>query len=115
MSTEKDLQQKPEQDAEPSQSAPAPVSCTEHELKTWPIYFEQVWNGSKNFEVRKNDRAFQKGDTVVLREYRNGGYVAVESHRYTGREIRARIGFVLSEFQKDGFVTFSLLNIERCN
>lgn len=40
-----------------------------HELKIWPQYYQAVANGSKTFEVRKNDRAFQKGDEVVLREY----------------------------------------------
>lgn len=40
-----------------------------HELKIWPQYFSRVIDGSKTFEVRKNDRGFQPGDEVVLREY----------------------------------------------
>lgn len=40
-----------------------------HELKIWPQYYARVADGSKTFEVRNNDRAFQMGDTVVLREY----------------------------------------------
>ena len=40
-----------------------------HELKTWPEYFEEVWNGNKTFELRKNDRKFEAGDILVLREY----------------------------------------------
>jgi len=40
-----------------------------HELKIWPQYYEAVANGSKTFELRKNDREFQKGDEVVLKEY----------------------------------------------
>lgn len=42
---------------------------TVHELKTWPYYFEEVWNGTKTFEVRKNDRDFRVGDTLILQEY----------------------------------------------
>lgn len=40
-----------------------------HDLKIWPQYFCRVQDGSKTFEVRKNDRGFQPGDTVVLREW----------------------------------------------
>ena len=82
-----------------------------HELKTLPDYFQRIWDGEKNFEVRRNDRGFQKGDEVLLDEY-DPKSSHVEYHRFTGRQIRADIGFVLSEYQKEGYVTFSLLNIE---
>ena len=29
-----------------------------HELKTWPDYFHEVFMGHKNFDIRKNDRDF---------------------------------------------------------
>lgn len=40
-----------------------------HELKIWPQYYCRVADGTKTFEVRDNDRAFQPGDEVVLREW----------------------------------------------
>lgn len=40
-----------------------------HVLKIWPQYYQRVSDGSKTFEVRNNDRGFQSGDTVTLREY----------------------------------------------
>lgn len=40
-----------------------------HELKIWPQFYQRVADGSKTFEVRNNDRNFQFGDTVTLREY----------------------------------------------
>jgi len=40
-----------------------------HELKIWPQYYCRVADGSKTFEVRKNDRGFQPGDTVILKEW----------------------------------------------
>lgn len=40
-----------------------------HELKIWPQYYCRVADGSKTFELRKNDRGFQPGDIVVLREW----------------------------------------------
>lgn len=44
----------------------------EHELKTIPKYFNAVREGRKTFEVRKDDRNFQVGDTLNLRKYEDG-------------------------------------------
>jgi len=56
-----------------------------HELKTWPEYFREVRSGAKPFEARKDDRGFEVGDTVVLREYEPDG-----EGRYTG-DFEARV------------------------
>lgn len=40
-----------------------------HELKIWPQFYCRVADGSKTFEIRNNDRAFQSGDTVILKEW----------------------------------------------
>jgi len=40
-----------------------------HTLKTWPEYFEAILNGTKTFEVRKNDRNFKVGDRLDLIEF----------------------------------------------
>lgn len=37
-----------------------------HRLKTLPDYWNAVNEGDKNFEVRRDDRGFQKGDTLEL-------------------------------------------------
>jgi len=42
---------------------------TEHVLKVVPPYFDALVDGSKAFEVRRNDRAFQCGDLLILREW----------------------------------------------
>jgi hypothetical protein len=40
-----------------------------HELKIWPKFYCRVADGSKTFEVRDNDRGFQPGDVVILKEW----------------------------------------------
>lgn len=74
-----------------------------HELKILPEYFLEVVNGNKTFEVRKNDRDFQIGDYVTLREYN------IETNEYTGRQINVKITYVLDNpnYCKEGFVIFS--------
>jgi len=37
-----------------------------HRLKTYDLYWRAVESGSKNFEVRRNDREFQAGDILKL-------------------------------------------------
>lgn len=41
----------------------------EHQLKIIPKYFKEIVDGNKNFEVRKNDRNYKIGDTLILKEY----------------------------------------------
>lgn len=70
-----------------------------HELKILPQYFEAVDNGSKRFELRKDDRNFHVGDRIKLCEWENG--------RYTGRNIVYFITYILRDCPeyglKDGY------------
>ena len=40
-----------------------------HELKCTPDFFDAVKRGDKTFDLRKNDRGFQRGDILVLLRY----------------------------------------------
>jgi hypothetical protein len=40
-----------------------------HYLKCWPEFFYALRDGSKTFEVRKDDRGFCVGETLVLALY----------------------------------------------
>ena len=42
-----------------------------HELKILPEYFKAVEDGTKTFELRKNDRGFKLGDLLQLNWYSN--------------------------------------------
>ena len=61
----------------------------EHELKCWPEYFEKVLDLSKTFEVRKDDRGYQTGDWLIMREW------DPVLSRYTGRSVDRRVSFLL--------------------
>lgn len=74
--------------------------ATTHELKTWPEFWDAVSSGEKKFEVRKNDRGFQKGDLLILMKYdpkkgRDGDYVRHITDNSPYR-VEKRIKYVLS-------------------
>lgn len=76
-----------------------------HSLKTVPYYFEALWDGSKTFEVRNNDRDFKVGDFLTLKEWDN------IQNEYLGREVFAQITYVLDGFNaaiKDGYVVLGI-------
>lgn len=60
-----------------------------HELKTWIKYYQRIFEGSKTFEVRKDDRDFQIGDFLTLKEYDN------DKKEYTGRQQSIYVTYVL--------------------
>lgn len=60
-----------------------------HELKSWPELFLPVLRGEKTAELRYNDRNYQVGDILHLREWEP------DKQDYTGRECKRRITHVL--------------------
>ena len=71
---------------------------TEHILKTAPVYFNAIVAGTKTFEVRRNDRGFQRGDTLVLWPF-EGGARACKNFPCSScktESVRATVGFVFS-------------------
>ena len=60
-----------------------------HRLKTWKPYYQALADRKKKFELRKMDRDFRVGDTLILQEYDN------ENKMYTGRELEAIIDFMI--------------------
>jgi hypothetical protein len=51
-----------------------------HTLKCWPEYFQAYIDGRKRFEFRVNDRDYQLGDMLIVREW------SPISDEYSGRE-----------------------------
>lgn len=87
----------------------------EHILKTMPDYWDAVDRNEKPFEVRRDDRGFQKGDILILRRLKknpvNDKWFE-ESHSYGGyKELRRKITYVLTGGQfgiEPGFVVMGL-------
>lgn len=80
----------------------------EHILKTLPQYWDAVERGEKTFEIRRDDRGFQRGDTVVLRRTYEKAYQGAE---FPYRDLRFTIGWILTGGQfglAPGHVAFSL-------
>lgn len=56
--------------------------------KIWPLYFEAVFSGKKNFELRLADFQCNPGDILVLEEW------DPETKQYTGRSLRKKVTWV---------------------
>lgn len=92
--------------------------ASQHELKTWPEFFQAILEGRKPFEYRLNDRGYQVGDVLVLREFvppvhddagvAEGGY-------YTGRDLWKIVTYVLDDrlgpTMREGFVVMALADL----
>jgi hypothetical protein len=70
-----------------------------HALKTEEVFFKDIISGAKTFEVRKFDRPFKVGDTLLLQEYN------AEKKTYTGEEWNGHIVYLLEDpaYVKKGF------------
>ena len=66
-----------------------PAQHQNHELRIGPGCFAAVKAGNKPFDVRENDRNFQLGDELLLRE------VELETEQYTGRTTTRWVSYVL--------------------
>jgi hypothetical protein len=65
-----------------------------HELKTWPEYFQKVKSGEKTFEVRKLDRFFNEGDTLILKEWSPVRWQ--ETNGYSGDQVEMKVTYVMN-------------------
>jgi len=77
-----------------------------HALKTWVQYFDFLKSGQKKFELRKDDRPFKVGDTLLSQEW------DTEKAQYTGDELAFTISYILRDCPefglKKGYVILGL-------
>ena len=88
---------------------------SEFTLKTDPAVFQDVLDGKKTFEIRFNDRGYQVGDLIVLKETRFTGQQMREGSPliYTGREMQKQISYILSGYGlQDGWVILGITDFD---
>jgi hypothetical protein len=81
-----------------------------HSLKCWPQYFAALLDGSKTFEIRKNDRNFAVGDVLVIRELCASDSETVNPAIYTGRVCVFDVTYVMTSpaFVLPGFAVLGI-------
>jgi hypothetical protein len=65
-----------------------------HELKIWPEYYEPGRTREKTYEVRKDDRDYEVGDLLILKEWNP------ETGDYTGRKYMSKVTHILRNKKK---------------
>lgn len=73
-----------------------------HQIRLLKSYFEDVANGIKTFELRKNDRGYKKGDILEMMEFTDG--------KYTGRAVRVIVTYILEDYTgiEDGYCIMAI-------
>jgi hypothetical protein len=89
-----------------------------HELKTDPDVFQALTEGEKTYEIRRDDRGFQVGDILILRETEYSGeqMFAGAPLEYTGRHAVRRVTHALRGPQyglSEGWVILSVNDPEQ--
>ena len=84
-----------------AQQIQGPIRC----LKILREYYIPVLENRKTFEIRSNDRDYQVGDTLVLRELVN--------NRYTGRALAAVVTYMTDYAQRPGYVVLGIEKVYR--
>lgn len=67
-----------------------------HTLKTIQPYYNDVLKGFKTFELRKMDRQFTEGDTIILQEF--------DGEKLTGQEQIFYIDYILKDCPQFGLM-----------
>lgn len=68
-----------------------------HQIRLAKSYFDDVVNGIKTFELRKNDRGYKKGDILEMMEFADG--------KNTGRTVKVLVTYILEDYTgiEDGY------------
>lgn len=83
-----------------------------HNIKLSIEFCDAVLNGEKTFEIRENDRGYQKGDHIRFTPVSFSPFHSYQDHAIQEREYE--ITYVLNGWGlKDGFVALAIKETER--
>lgn len=79
-----------------------------HHLKAWTPMFREIKYGKRDFDVRKNDRDYKVGDTLILNDF------DPVKEKFTGDWAPRLITFKFDnkQFVKEGYVILGLREIK---
>lgn len=72
---------------------------TTHRLKVLIKYADAIMDGTKTFEVRKNDRNFKVGDKIAFDVVTNEGFAVGAAARHPLNGATYRIDYILDDFE----------------
>lgn len=70
-----------------------------HRLKIQEQYADAVLNGTKTFEIRKNDRGYKVGDEIVFNVVADDSHSFEEAARHPLNGSTYRIEYILDDFE----------------
>lgn len=70
-----------------------------HTLKIYPRFFDDLIEGRKTWELRKDDRGYQVGHFLHFREFNTNQQ---EGQQFTGRQARFEITYLVANLQSFG-------------
>lgn len=79
------------------------ISLEVHELKILPEYYNAVNEEIKTFEIRKNDRNYQVGDVLHLKEW--------DAERYTNNSVYVQVTYITDYAQIDDYVVLAIQSV----
>ena len=78
-----------------------------HEIKIYESYADAVLSGEKTFEIRNNDRGYQKGDRLKFKVVEYGSLLHKSLHELNEKEYE--ITYVHSGLgMKEGYVALAI-------
>jgi len=84
-----------------------------HNLKLLHHFCDDVENGKKNFEIRENDRGYQKGDHIRFTPVYDSGF---DRPKHPIEDKEYEITYVLNGWGlKNGYVAFGLKEVQKSN
>ena len=72
---------------------------TTHRLKIQEQYADAVLNGTKTFEIRKNDRDYEAGDSIVFNVVADDCHSFEEAVKHPLNGATYRIDYILDDFE----------------